>query len=78
MKMAKTCQGKYQNLTQKPSSLVSSSALPHCRKSAETNPLIRNLYGYMDLHVGSYERKVEGHLSGEEYPVRDILMSDQE
>lgn len=32
----------------------------------------------MDLCVGPYERKVEGNMSGEEYPIRDILMSDQE
>lgn len=25
-----------------------------------------------------YERRVEGSISGEEYPIRDILMSDQE
>lgn len=32
----------------------------------------------MDLCMGSYERKVEGNISGEEYPVRDVMMSDQE
>lgn len=32
----------------------------------------------MDLCVVPYERKVEGHISGGEYPTRDILMSDQQ
>lgn len=32
----------------------------------------------MDLRVRHYERKVEGNISVEEYPIRDILVSDQE
>lgn len=43
-----------------------------------THNLNRHVYGYMDLRVGPYERRVEGNISEKEYPIRDVLVSDQE
>ena len=81
--MTKTCLQKeniYQSLTHKSSLFLSPPQPFHTVRNqlTETHNLNRNAYGYMDLCVGPYERKVEGSISGEEYPIRDILMSDQE
>lgn len=81
IKMTKTCLQKentYQSLTRKSS--LSSPQPFHTVENylTETHNLNRNAYVYMDLRVGPYERKVEGNISGEKYPIRDIPMSDQE
>lgn len=81
--MKKACLQKeniYQNLTHKASLFLSPPQPFHTVESqlTETHNLNRNEYRYMDLCVGPYEIKVERSISGEEYPIRDILMSDLE
>lgn len=81
--MKKVCLQKkniYQNLTRKASLFLSPLQPFHTVEGqlTETHNLNINEYRYMDLCVGPYEIKVERSISGEEYPIRDILMSDLE
>jgi len=83
MKMTKTCLQKeniYQSPTHKSSVFLSSPQPFHTVENqvTETHNLNRNAYGYMDLCVGPYKGKAERNISGEEYPISDILMGDQE
>lgn len=77
-KMTKICLQKentYQSLTHESSLFLSPRQPFHTLENqlTETHNLNRNSYRYMVLHVGHYERKVEGNISVEEYPIRDIL-----